>query len=364
MHIDRLELYSFRNYRRRSFEPSETLTVLVGPNAAGKTNVIEAIQLITTGVSFRRPRWEETVSWGADEARVTMEAAGNQTHASVELGVSAAGARTWRVNGVTKRRVTDATGIVPSVTFTPDDLSLAKGSAEQRRDALDALGSQLSRAYAAARREYGRVVRQRNALLKEGGGATLEAWDAQLVSLGARVLIHRIRLARRLADAMAPVYSRLAAGEALTLTYADATGLGSLPDEVSAEAAERALTGALESRREDELARGTTLVGPHRDDVALAISGRDARTFGSQGQQRTVALAWKWAEIEVVQAVTGKRPVFLLDDVMSELDEARRAALTDLVQRDIQTFITTTNTGYFDPALLDSATTVRIGDDE
>jgi DNA replication and repair protein RecF len=248
--------------------------------------------------------------------------------------------------------------------FTPDDLSLAKGSAERRREGLDALGSQLSRAYGLMRTEYSRVVRQRNALLREGGGGEgLAAWDSQLVALGSKLVVQRRRLARRLGEAMIPAYEHLGDGEELAVGYLDACGLGGLGlgEEVSQEAAAEAMEAELVRRRLDERARGVTLVGPHRDDLLITIDGREARTFGSQGQQRTAALAWKMAEVIVAKELLRRSPVLLLDDVMSELDERRRSALTDVIQRETQTFVTTTNTGYFEPALLRSAEIVRVG---
>jgi DNA replication and repair protein RecF len=229
---------------------------------------------------------------------------------------------------------------------------------------LDALGEQLSVTYGALRRDYTRVVRQRNALLKDGGdAASVSAWDEQLVRLGARLHVHRRRLARRVMEAAAPVYAHLAEDETLSFHFCDRCGTQAtdLTVDVGEGTAEEALRAELARRREDELNRRVTLVGPHRDDITFLIGGRDARLFASQGQQRTIALAWKWAEISVIQDVVRRTPVLLLDDVMSELDEKRRHALTDLVQRDVQTFITTTNTGYFDGALLRAARVVEIG---
>ena len=365
VHITSLELRDYRNYTQWALEPERALTVLVGPNASGKTNVVEAIQTVTTGTSFRSPQWSEVVRWGTTEARIAMSARGGRTHTNTELTVEAAGTRIWKVNGVRKRRVADATRLVPAVVFTPDDLLLVKGSAEQRRASLDALGEQLSVTYGALRRDYTRVVRQRNALLKDAGDlAAISVWDEQLVRLGARLHVHRRRLANRVMQAAAPVYGHLAAGETLGIRFCDRCGIENddLAADVTRDEVEDALRAELTRRRDDELSRRVTLAGPHRDDITFLVEGKDARLVASQGQQRTIALAWKWAEVTVIQDVLRRTPVLLLDDVMSELDEARRHALTDLVQRDVQTFITTTNTGYFDGALLRAARVVEIGE--
>jgi DNA replication and repair protein RecF len=336
----------------------------VGPNAAGKTNIIEAISTVATGASFRNPRWDEVVRWDAPEALVAMSAEGEGSHVEVEMRVTADGTRSWRVNGVHRRRTADATRFVPIVAFTPDDLLLVKGPADLRRGAVDTLGEQLSASFGALRRDYTRVVKQRNALLRdEASVAELAAWDEQLIHLGARLHTHRRGLARRIIDAAAPVYEHLSDGEALTLRLADRCGTGCDDVAIDLERAqvERSLRAELDRRRPDESARKVSLVGPHRDDLVFEVNGHDARSYASQGQQRTIALAFKLAEVSVVSEVLRRAPVLLLDDVMSELDEARRAALTDLVQREIQTFVTSTTTGYFDPELLRSALIVPVG---
>lgn len=364
MHISRLELNDFRNYHRWVLEPERALTVLTGPNASGKTNAIEAIQATASGVSFRNPNWRELVRFGESRAIVRLTAHGTAGEAQIELTIAEQGSKEWCVNQVRKRRATDATRIVPTVVFTPDDLALVKGPAERRRAALDALGEQLSLTYRSLRRDYERVVRQRNTLLRdEAPRAMVEAWDDQLVTLGARLHLHRRRLAARILEAAAPVYARLAGGEQLDMELHDHCGThaGALDAELDTESVEHALRGELARRRADEARRKVSLAGPHRDDIVVLVAGKDARTYASQGQQRTIALAWKWAEVGVIESVLHKTPVLLLDDVMSELDEMHRHALTDLVQRDVQTFITTTNPSYFDGALLQSALVVPVG---
>ncbi len=364
MRITRLELRDFRNYGHWEIRPDSALTVFAGPNAVGKTNIIEAIQVVATGASFRNPRWEDVVRWGAESTTIAMTADGEGSHAEVEVKIERGGSRAWKVGGSHKRRTSDACRFVPVIAFTPDDLVLVKGPAEQRRAALDVLGEILSPAYGALRRDFARVVRQRNALLKnEAPEADLEPWDEQLAILGGRLHVHRRRLAKQVLDAASPIYAHLASNETLDVRMCDRCG--QLGEDLSApiETAEvqAALRTELTRRRADERVRGVSLAGPHRDDITFLIEGRDARTFASQGQQRTVALAWKWAEVAVVTRILGKTPVLLLDDVMSELDESRRGALTDLVQREIQTFVTTTTTGYFDPSLLKEARVITLG---
>jgi DNA replication and repair protein RecF len=364
MRITALELHDFRSYGSWTLEPDPGLTILVGPNAAGKTNAVEAIRLLTTGGSFRRPRWEQLVRWGMPRARAALAAGEDGPTTDIVLDVREDGTRSFTVNGKQVRSPSAIAGIVPSVVFTPDDLGLVKGSAERRRAEVDELGEQLSATYGRLRREYDRVVRQRNKLLKSEAPdpVQLEAWNAGLVELGSRLRMHRAGLVDKIAAHASAFHSRVC-GDTLSVRYMKGRRDAGTPvaagTDPAAEAAD--LTHELCERRAEEVVRGVTLVGPHRDDIEFAIDGRPARAFASQGQQRTVVLAWKIAELHVVRDVARTSAVLLLDDVMSELDAERRRALTAEVGASAQTFITTTNTGYFDPGLLEKALVVRIG---
>lgn len=365
MIVTSLELADFRNYTRFAVSPGPSLTVLVGPNATGKTTVIEALRLLTTGASFRRPRWEDLVRWGAGPAQARMEARAGERALDVAVTIDGAGTRSWVVNGRERTRPSDVAGRLPSVVFTPDDLDLVKGPAERRRAAVDELGAQLSAAYGSLRREYGRVVRQRNTLLKDGAPAQLlDPWDDQLALLGSRVLSHRLRLLHRVMDGASERYRELASGERLGWEYEDRCGLAAAAlsptralDETAAAEAIRAELGR---RAAEERRRATTLAGPHRDDVVFTIEGRDARAFGSQGQQRTIALSWKMAEVDTIEDVLRVRPLVLLDDVMSELDADRRAALSAALLARSQAVVTATTTAYFGDELLGAATVVEL----
>jgi DNA replication and repair protein RecF len=358
--ITRLELTDFRNYEKFVLEPAPGLTVLVGPNAAGKTNVVEAIQLVTAARSFRRPEYSDLIRWNAHLARVRMRAEEGARLLEVELRVDEDTGRAYLVNGQARRRHSEVAGLLPSVIFTPDDLSLVKGPAERRRSTVDDLGEQLSPTYGSLRRDYGKVVRQRNTLLREGApGSSMGAWDEQLVSLGARLVVHRLGLLERTMAHAVRRYAEMTHGERLGYRYADRCGIEACRT-VDAAEVEGAMREQLETRAHEERQRGVTLVGPHRDDIILEIEDRDARSFGSQGQQRTIALAWKLAEVEMVEEVLRRKPVLLLDDVMSELDAERRAALSRVVASEIQTVVSTTTTGYFTDETLEHATIVDI----
>ncbi|MBF4509005.1 MAG: DNA replication/repair protein RecF [Aeromicrobium sp.] len=363
MHITAIELHDFRSHDLLELTPGP-MTVFVGPNASGKSNVLEAIEIVSTGRSFRNPRWPDVVAWGHPHATIQMEASGESPGVDVEVVISSEGKRTWRSGGVTRRRSTEATRYVPAVTFTPQDLDIVRGPAEGRRVTIDLLGDQLSVTYGALRRSYARVIRQRNALLKEGNARErLDPWDEQLIGLGARLHVHRRRLVARVAEEATRIYAGLADSESLAVAVNDRCGVGvPWPSEALEVTDVRAcLEAELSERRSDEEVRKVSLVGPHRDDLIFTVDGKDARTFASQGQQRTIALALKWAEVAVITDVLRRRPILLLDDVMSELDETRRKALAGMMQQEVQTFVTTTTPAYFEETVLGQATMVDLG---
>ncbi len=358
--ISQLTITDFRSYERFDLAPDPALTVLVGPNATGKTNLIEALELVTEADSFRHPVWSETVRWGTEAARVQLHACDGERRHDVEMTITAAGRRTYKVGGKVRRSVSDVAGTIPCVVFTPEDLRVVKDSAERRRALVDGVGAQLSGTYARLRTEYERVVRQRNSLLKAGSASDddLAPWDERLVALGARLHTHRRGLFDRIIAEAERVHAAITSDGPLTATYLASWERDGIAASATDPAA--ALEEHLARRRDDERARGSTLCGPHRDEIVFRVAGRDARAFGSQGQQRTIALALKLAEVTVVEEVSGSRPVLLLDDVMSELDEARRHALAGAVGERAQTVMTTANLGYFTGELIGRATVVEL----
>lgn len=327
----------------------------------GKTNLIEALQLLTAAESFRRPQWADVIKWDAGRTVLSLEASGEGRLLQIELTITESGRREYRVNGKLRRRLVDVVGVLPCVVFTPDDLRLVKDSAEKRRSALDSLGSQLSPAYSAVRSEYDKVVRQRNAVLREEAvdEDALTVLTEQLVDVGERFYDARTRLFERLKTSMVVAHKGVVeGGDGLEPHYTpswERDGIGE-----SGLGTRDLLLRALRAKEREERARSTSLVGPHRDDITFTIGGRDARAFASQGQQRTIALSWKLGEVMVVTDVSGQPPVLLLDDVMSELDEKRRHALTRFVGTTTQTFVTTTNLGYFELDLLERAMVVEL----
>ena len=353
-----LELRDWRNFEERDID-FEPMTVLFGRNARGKTNTVEALQLLTAGQSFRKPKPSQLVRDGAQSGRAALRLEGDGRVLDV-VCVAEASRRSFSRNGK-HIHAADVPDALMSVLFNPDDLSFVKRGASYRRDELDGFGRQANRGYAKVLATYQRSIEQRNRLLKEDSldQALLAAWDASVALGGATLLQSRLRLFERLNRHIVDIYREISEGEELGCEYVCSLGdgvFGLSRDELCDRFAAR-----LEELRADELRRQMTLIGPQRDDIVFTIDGRDARSFGSQGQQRSIVLAWKMAEVELCEEILGDKPLLLLDDVMSELDGVRREAVTRFVQGGIQTVVTTTNLGYFPQELLDHAKVVSFG---
>ena len=352
-----LSAYNYRSFPSYELELDPGVTILVGRNAAGKTNLVEALQLLTSGQSFRKPRVDELLMDGCEFGRITLSLEGEGREVQMSC-LFEDGKKAFERNGK-KVRASGVRGVLPSILFCPDHLDMVKRSASVRRAALDDFGVQLNAQYGKLAASYTRILEQRNSLLKDEQcpEELLRAWDDSLVTTGAALMMHRIALTERIRSHFVHVYSLIAPQETAGIEYRPS--IGTLP--AGRPEAEGMLAEALASKRDDERRRGVTLVGPHRDDVLFTIDGRPARDYGSQGQQRSVVLAWKMAEVQVTRDILGMDPLLLLDDVMSELDEARRDAIMAFVEGGIQTVVTTTNLGYFSSGILSAARVVEVG---
>ncbi|MGH7685353.1 MAG: DNA replication/repair protein RecF [Candidatus Dormibacteria bacterium] len=335
--IARLRLFQFRNYSAMTVSLGPSLNVIAGDNAQGKTNLLEAAATLALTRSPRASTSADLVMWGTDGCAVegavirpggdcTLSLRLERSHESDRLS------RTTSVDGK-PRPARALLGLCPVVMFWPDDLQLVKAGPDARRRLLDVLLVQLEPRTAAHMSRYRRVLEQRNALLHrmraEGRlRPELDGFTHELVHHGARLAVARSRLLRELAPRAAAALQELSEGsEHLALEYVAAHGaIGADEDQVEAD-----LLAALRSRADEELARGVTVAGPHRDDVSILLGGRSARTAASQGQQRSIVLAIKLAEMRHVAHCTGALPVVMLDDVLSELDQNRRSQLLALL---------------------------------
>ena len=323
MRVARLWLTDFRNYTAAELAPAPGLTAVVGANGEGKTNLLEAIGYLATLSSFRGVPGEALVRSGCDTAVVRAELRSEEDRESlVEAELRTTGRDRVLVNRQPLRRARDLLGTMRVSVFSPDDLALVKGGPGERRRYLDDVLVACAPRHDLTLGDLDRVLRQRNTLLKQAGGrlspeveATLDVWDAKLAEVGEALGEARSKLVHRLEPLVGKAYDDVASAVAqVTLSY---------------EAPWRAasLAAALADARGDDLRRGVTTVGPHRDELAIGIGGLPSRTHASQGEQRSVALALRLAAHALVTDVTGTAPVLLLDDVFSELDPERSEAL-------------------------------------
>jgi DNA replication and repair protein RecF len=314
-----LRLRDFRNYAACDVTFDAGVTVLRGSNAQGKSNLLEGVYTVATGRSPRVGTDVEVVRFGQDRA-YARGAVRNGRSAVLEVAIDrATGEKRVKVNGVPATRG-QMLGRLVVVLAGPLDDEVVRGAPVHRRRVLDAALGQVSPSYYFNLTRYVRVVRQRNRLLREAApGGALEPWDGQLVELGAGLIERRRRFVERLGARAAVRHARVAGGdEQLELVYVCSAGEG---DE------RHALGHALALRRAEELRRGTSLVGPHRDDLRISLGGVDLKMFGSRGQQRTAALSLRLAEADVLREEIGEWPVVLLDDVLADLDASRQALL-------------------------------------
>lgn len=342
MRVKSLSLKNFRNYEQASITPDSGVTVFTGPNAQGKTNILEALHLCCLGRSHRTARDEELIRWGADSARVqilTQQKDG--THeVTILLSRSQKKKKAVRIGARPAERIGELFGHVCGVLFSPEDLSIVKDGPAERRRFLDMQLSQLRPQYFYSLQRAVRTLNQRNALLKEIARhpsllPTLDMWDEQLARVGAEIAQNRREAIAFLDEEARRAHASLTDGrEELRLWYISQTA--DAPD-----AAQR-LLDRLRAARSEDLRRTTTTVGIHRDDMGVTINGKEARTFASQGQQRSAVLSLKLAQLEMAARETGEAPILMLDDVMSELDPNRRRQLIERIDR-VQTFVTCTD---------------------
>lgn len=383
MYLRTLHLREFRNYHNQPVEFSAAKTILVGNNAQGKSNLLEAVELLSTLRSHRTSRDRDLVRTGESIARVTARLERDAGTVDLDLALRSNGRRTVALNQEVLRRQLDFLGILNMVQFSSLDLDLVRGGPDQRRRWLDALLIQLEPVYAYILQQYTQVLRQRNALLRAmhknkdsaPEGEPLEEplgfegsidpgmdsinppnqlafWDAQLATTGTRVIRRRRRVLQRLAPLAESWHQAISAGtEGLEVRYAPNVEL----EEDDPQKLQQRFLEKIQQKGKVEQFQGTTLVGPHRDEVDFTINGTPARQYGSQGQQRTLVLALKLAELKLIEEVIGEPPLLLLDDVLAELDPNRQNQLLDAVQDRFQTLITTTHLGAFDAQWVNSS---------
>ncbi|MBQ8973169.1 MAG: DNA replication/repair protein RecF [Clostridia bacterium] len=339
MRVTRLKLRGYRNYAECTLEPAKGVTVLLGDNGQGKTNLLEAVYLTCTGRSHRTRQDKELIQRNAEFASVHIYAERRDGSHDVEVLLPRAGKRHIKIAGQEASRSGELLGHVTGVLFSPEDLRTVKDGPAERRRFVDMTLSQLQPAYYYSMQRYNRALKQRNELLREAASnvslyATLDAWDEQLAAHGAELMHFRRDYIDKLRIQASQTHMEIAEGkERLQIEYLPNIALGDEREQI---------LEALFSARDTDMRRMTTSVGPHRDDVAVLIDGWDVRAYGSQGQQRTAALSMRLAELTVIRSQLDEWPILMLDDVMSELDPGRRRRLLERLEG-IQTLVTCTD---------------------
>jgi DNA replication and repair protein RecF len=342
-----ISLFAFRNYWKESVDLTPGVNLFLGPNAQGKTNLLEAIYLAATSRSPRASVMSEMVMWEQAGGRVLMEFdnGGESRTIEVRLERDPGSTRTRRTIRLDERPASPqkVSGLVRTVLFHPEEMVLLRGSGEGRRKLLNGVLTQLDPAYTENLGRYTRLLEQRNQLLKRVADdlepqSALDWWTDELSRVGGEIMDRRAAFLDDVSGRIARRYREVAGGEDLDVSYTPSVDPG---DDAAA-----ALAAALRGRLREELARGVTVAGPHRDDLEFRLGGLAAAAHASQGQQRTAILAFKLAEVEVLGA-GGRAPVLLLDDVMSELDALRREHLLQAVEESPQSVITSAEAGYF-----------------
>ncbi|MDW0118876.1 DNA replication/repair protein RecF [Sporosarcina thermotolerans] len=351
MFIERLSLTDYRNYNSLELSFSPQINVLIGENAQGKTNIMEAIYVLSMAKSHRTSNDRELIRWEQEYGKIEGDIQRKYGRLPLELTISKKGKKA-RVNHLEQNRLSLYIGQLNVVMFAPEDLNLVKGSPQVRRRFLDMEIGQISPVYLHDLLTFQKIIKQRNAILKENRGkldfsnVMFDIYTEQYVQVAVQIIRKRYYFIELLQKWAEPIHKGISRGiEQLKVTYGT---LKEFDSGQTVEQMEEILIKKLQEVRRRELERGMTLIGPHRDDLHFFVNGYDIQTYGSQGQQRTTALSLKLAEIDLVKQEVGETPVLLLDDVLSELDDYRQSHLLNTMQGQVQTFVTTTNIAGLD----------------
>ena len=353
MFLKKLKLTNFRNYPDFEQSFNHLKTIIIGQNAQGKSNILEAINILATSQSDRVEKDSDLVLWKHEYALLFADIETKESKLDIALQINATGRRKLKINDVPKRAPqADLLGNFFAVMFSCDDLYLIKGSPSLRRKWLDYILFQLDSKYHKCLHDYQKAVTQKNALLKKAFEVRmqrkdlkeqLDIWNEQIINLGAEIIFTRLNFIDEIKPISIEFLNNISKhNEKLDLLYESTISKNLKLSTNKTEIMEQ-FKYSLSECFEEELRRGQATIGPHRDDISFLINSKEAKSFGSQGQQRSVILAIKLAELKVIEKRTGEIPVLLLDDVFAELDESRQDFLLHNLPANIQTFLTTTH---------------------
>lgn len=365
MYIEQLTLRNYRNYDQLKIDFHEKMNVIVGENAQGKTNLLESIYVLSLSRSYRTSKDRELIKWGEDFAKIEGILLKKHQKIPLEIILSKYGKKA-RKNTVEQQRLSDYIGTSNVVMFAPEDLTLVKGSPGIRRQFMDIELGQIQPSYLYHLSQYKKVLQQRNSLLKQlrtnekANKMMLEILTDQLIEHATIILERRFRFLELLRKWAYPIHFQISRKlEELEIRYIPSV------DVLESDDSEKIKCKYMEKFTEvidSEIDQGMTLIGPHRDDLSFYINKKEVRRYGSQGQQRTTALSLKLAEIDLIYYEIGEYPILLLDDVLSELDDYRKSHLLHLIEKKVQTFVTTTTVDGIDQRLLEQAKLMKVSD--
>ncbi|MGY6530263.1 MAG: DNA replication/repair protein RecF [Cyanobacterium sp.] len=371
MFLEQLYLQHFRNYIQEKINFTSNKIILLGDNAQGKSNILESVELLSTLKSHRSSKDLELVYHNRLYGQIQATIKNKYADYDLSITIPAKGKKDLKINQEKVSRNFEFLGLLNTVLFSSLDIDLVRGSPEYRRSWVDSLLIQLEPIYYQLIKNYYHVLKQRNALLKQikkSGISTVEQlsqiraielklWDDKLAEAGSRVIRRRARVLHKIEPLAKFWHDEISnKTEKLLINYApNIHGENDTPESV-----QNAIKGEIEHKKNAEINLGNTLVGPHRDEIEFIINDTVARNYGSQGQQRTLVLALKLAELQLIEQVVGEPPLLLLDDVMAELDLKRQQQLLDSLGDRFQTIITTTHLNYFETNLLNQAQIIKV----
>lgn len=336
MKLKKLKIKNFRNYKDQELNFDQNLNIFLGDNAQGKTNLLESIHLLSLTRSHRTYKDKELILINEDQADLYAEIENKNSKLVLELQISNKGKKT-KVNYLNQSKLSDFVGRLNVVLFSPEDLSLIKGSPSVRRKFIDMELGKIKPVYLQYLNEYQKVLKQRNSLLKQQkiDDLVLDIYDEQLANYGSKLIKDRMQFIAKLKKIAVKLHQELSMNqEELMINYK--------PSVFFDNNIEKMFLDELKANRKKDIENKNTLKGPHRDDLAIYINEKEVQKFGSQGQQRLSTLSLKLSEVELINQEIGEYPILLLDDVMSELDNNRQISLMKLIENKVQTFITTT----------------------
>ena len=369
MFIKKLELKNYRNYGDFSLDINSHKVLIIGKNAQGKTNLLEAILYLSCLDSYRISKDIELIKWGENYAKIKAEILKDGFSAELSATICPPKKKELFLNGIKKNKSTDFLGNLKAISFSVNDLLLLRGAPEDRRKWIDMAISQLYPAYGERLSKYNKIKIQKNNFLKDSKKTgnfdknLMEVFNSQLITTGSNIIYLRLKFLKEIEQFAISTHKKIAPEENLKFSYVSKTNpkIDYLKGEISVEEIAKDFENMLKEREEEEIIRTQTLVGPHRDDIEFYINNKEATKFASQGQQRTVVLSLKLAELNLIKDKSNYNPILLLDDVLAELDDIRQAYLLNSIPENTQTIITSVDALQFSEKYLKDVQLVKIG---